>query len=73
MFEALAERANWLAGDIGADDFGKGLLAAGISRATIASWSSDPQVSCGGERGSLFDLLEDLDADDVLAKVSKIE
>eukprot|EP00934_Nitzschia_sp_Nitz4_P003781 Nitzschia sp. Nitz4//scaffold13_size275219//54968//56180//NITZ4_000850-RA/size275219-augustus-gene-0.253-mRNA-1//-1//CDS//3329535942//3771//frame0 len=76
-FEALAERSNWLGADVEADAFGKGLLAAGISKDTISTWSGDCQVAVEGETApgktmSVFDTLEDLDAEDVLAKVSKI-
>ena len=71
-FEALAERANWLGVDVEDDDFAKGMMAAGVSKETIAAWSNDPQATCGGETGSLFDFLEDLDADDCLSKCTKI-
>jgi hypothetical protein len=76
-FEALAERANWLGANVEDDTFGKGLLAAGVSKDIINKWSGDSQVSVEGEtaRGktmSVFDSLEDLDADSILAKVGKI-
>eukprot|EP00980_Cylindrotheca_fusiformis_P010872 scaffold2470_cov114-Cylindrotheca_fusiformis.AAC.1 len=76
-FEALAERCNWLGATVEDDEFGKGLLAAGVSKETIAKWSEDAQVSVEGETTagktmSLFDTLEDLDADSSLAKVAKI-
>jgi len=76
-FEALAERANWLGADIESDLFGRGLIAAGVSKATIEKWSGDALVSVEGETApgktmSVFDTLEDLDADAVLAKVGKI-
>ncbi len=47
-FEALAERANWLGKKVEEDDFGKGLLAAGVPKATIEKWSGDAQVSVEG-------------------------
>ncbi len=72
-FEAMAERANWLGVDVEEDSFAKGMMAAGVSKDTIASWSNDPQATYNGETGSLFDFLEDLDADDCLAKVKSIE
>ena len=72
-FEALAERANWLGVDPDDDDFAKGMMAAGISKQTISAWSDDPQATCNGETGSLFDFLEDLDADDCLAKCRTIQ
>ena len=76
-FEALAERANWLGADVESDQYGKGLLVAGVSKSTISKWSEDAQVSVEGETApgktmSVFDTLEDLDADDILVKVSKI-
>ena len=71
-FEALAERANWLKAPIEDDFYGRGLMAAGVPAATIAEWCNDPQVSYEGGKGSLFDLLEDLDADDVLKRAQKI-
>eukprot|EP00941_MAST-03F_sp_MAST-3F-sp1_P002346 g2346.t1 len=72
-FEGLAERNNWLGTAIEDDSFGKGLLAAGISKDTITGWFQDPQVKCADENGSLFDFFEDLDADSVLEKAKKIE
>ena len=48
-------------------------MAAGIDAKTIESWQEDPQVNCGGERGSLFDFLEDLDADDCISKSTSIQ
>ena len=56
-FEALAERMNWLKGDLTKDSFGAKLLAAGVSADTIKEWSVDPQV----KGKSLFDQLEDMD------------
>ena len=48
-----------------------------VSKATIEEWSGDSQVTVEGETApgktmSVFDTLEDLDADTSLAKVSKI-
>lgn len=76
-FEGLAERANWLGANVEEDVYGKGLLAAGVPKATIKKWSGDCQVAVEGETApgktmSVFDTLEDLDADSILAKVSKI-
>jgi len=76
-FEALTERANWLGKSVEEDSFGKGLLAAGIPKETITKWSTDAQVSVEGETKvgktmSVFDALEDLDADTSLGKVTKI-
>ena len=76
-FEGLAERVNWLGKKVEEDSFGKGLIAKGIPKETIAKWSEDAQVSVEGETKdgktmSVFDTLEDLDADTSLAKVAKI-
>lgn len=76
-FEALAERINWLGASLEGDDYGKGLLAKNLSKDIIATWSGDCQVSVEGETApgktmSVFDALEDLDADTILAKVDKI-
>jgi hypothetical protein len=59
-FEGLAERMNWLQADPKTDPFGRQLLAAGLDLDTIKSWSVDPQV----KGKSIFDQLEDKDADD---------
>lgn len=72
-FEALAERINWTGATISSDPFGRGMLAAGVPAETIKAWADDPQVSLGGQRGSLFDLLEDVDADTVLSMSAKIK
>ena len=72
--EGLAERANWLGADVAEDAFGAAMMAKGIARETIAKWSVDPQVTHPEEgRGSVFDLLEDLDADACLATCLRIE
>jgi hypothetical protein len=75
--EGLAERMNWLGVSLEDDDFGRALLAKGVSPHTIRQWAADAQVTVKGEttRGktmSVFDTLEDLDSDTVLAKVDKI-
>jgi hypothetical protein len=62
-FEALAERMNWLKGDLAQDSFGARLLAAGVSADTIKAWSVDPQV----KGKSLFDQLEDMDSQECVA------
>jgi len=77
-FEACAERMNWLGVELEDDAFGRGMLAAGVTKQTILKWSGDAQVSVEGETAagktmSVFDTLEDLDADTVLSKISKIQ
>ncbi|KAL1498532.1 hypothetical protein AB1Y20_013853 [Prymnesium parvum] len=71
-FEALAERLNWVGAKLEDDPFGKAMLAAGIPKATILEWTKDPQVTYEGKKGSLFDLLEDLDYDECLKKAQAI-
>jgi len=75
-FEGLAERLNWLGASVTSDPFGKALLDAGIPEPTIKAWSVDPQVTYGGPsmpiKASLFDSLEDTDADECLARCMMI-
>ena len=72
--EGLAERANWLKASVSKDSFGKAALAAGVPRKALDSWFVDPRVRVkGGEAGSVFDMLEDLDADECLAVMLTIE
>uniref|UniRef100_A0A7S4SLT1 Nucleoside-diphosphate kinase n=1 Tax=Ditylum brightwellii TaxID=49249 RepID=A0A7S4SLT1_9STRA len=72
-FEGLAEKANWLGGSIEEDSFGKALIDAGLTLDTIKEWSVDPQVELpGGGKGSVFDALEDMNADDCLKKLGEI-
>ena len=54
------------------DDYGRGLIAAGIPEETLKHWSGDPSVTFDGKAQSIFDLLEDLDADACLAKAAEI-
>ena len=76
-FEGFAERTNWLkdAYTFANDPFGKLLLAAGISEATLKAWSVDPQVLVpggGGKKASLFDQVEDMDVEDCVKKCVEI-
>lgn len=68
-FEGLAERLNWLKASVKDDPFGASLLEAGVDVETIEAWSIDPQVP---GIGSLFDHMEDCNADDVIAKAVAI-
>lgn len=71
-FEALAERMNWLGVKPEEDDFGRGMLTV-VPKPTLEKWTQDPQVSVGGGKpGSLFDALEDKDADVVLKVIRQI-
>jgi len=54
------------------DPFGKAMLESGIPKDTIMAWTKDPQVPHEGKKASLFDLLEDLDYDECLAKAQSI-
>lgn len=67
-YEALAERMNWLGVKAERDTYGKGLIAAGVPAATIAAWSSDPQV----KGASIFDQLEDLGAKECMEKAASL-
>jgi len=73
-FEALSELANWTGADVAAEPFGKAMIDAGISAETIKAWSVDPQVTLpgGDAKGSLFDSVEDMDADACLAKLVEV-
>lgn len=69
-FEGLAEKINWLKRPLEEDAFGQALLTAGLSKDTIKEWSVDPQVFLpGGNKGSVFDTLEDMDAEECLSKL----
>jgi len=71
--EALAERCNWLEAKAEDDVFGKELLSAGVTKDMIEAWRKDPKVSIAdGKTGSLFDQLEDLDADACLKKCAEL-
>jgi nucleoside diphosphate kinase len=70
-FEALVERMNWVNADVSNDSFGKRLLALGVPQDTVIEYSTDPQVAFSGEKSSLFDLLEDLNAEECAQKLAK--
>jgi len=76
-FEAMAERNNWMEVPLAEDGFGKAMLDAGIPEDWIKAGCVDPQVPLGdGNKGSLFDSVEDTNAADCLAKLvelSKVE
>jgi nucleoside diphosphate kinase len=63
-FEGLAEKMNWLKVLPERDSFGAKMMVAGISKDTIKAWSVDPQV----KGKSLFDQLEDTDADECIRR-----
>jgi len=71
-FEAMAERINWVGAKLKTDAFAQAMMAAGISEKMILAWTKDPQVPYKGKKGSLFDLLEDMDSADCLAKAADI-
>jgi hypothetical protein len=66
-FEGLVERINWCGTEIASDRFGEALLDAGVSAENIAAFTKDPQVTYEGNNTSLFDLLEDVNADECIA------
>ena len=73
-FEALSERVNWCGASFETDAYGRGLVAAGVDAKTLKAWAEDPQVKLpGGGAGSLFDVLEDLDADKCLETAQAIK
>ena len=73
-FEALSERVNWCGASFETDAYGRGLVAAGVDAKTLQAWAEDPQVKLpGGGAGSLFDALEDLDADKCLETAKAIK
>lgn len=73
-FEGLAERCNWLGAEVEEDPYGAALIAAGVPKEMIVEWSVDPQVTIDaeGNKGSLFDQLEDLNLDDCTAKAVEL-
>lgn len=71
-FEALVERINWVGADLQTDDFGKQVLGAGVPAYMMREFSQDPQIRYGGEKSSLFDLLEDLDARACAQKLGRV-
>jgi len=73
-FEGLAEKSNWLGIEVANDTFGRALIDAGISIETIKEWSVDPRVEQpgGAGKGSVFDALEDTDAEECLAKLQEL-
>lgn len=72
-FEGLAEKMNWLGKSINEDSFGKAMIESGIPIETIKAWSVDPRITIvDGSKGSVFDALEDLDADACLAKLVEL-
>jgi nucleoside diphosphate kinase len=71
-FEAMAERVNWLGQDMETDTYGMGMLAAGISKTMLETWSGDCVVNYEGKQGSIFDQLEDMNADACLARAAEI-
>lgn len=65
--EALRERAIWLGDDPRADDFGAALGS------RVEALIENPDVSMGGKRGSVFDLLEDVDSGEALDMLAECE
>merc|ERR1712086_830958 len=66
-FEVKSEELKKMVEDIDSD-------GNGISAETIKAWSVDPQVTLpgGDKKGSLFDSVEDMDADACLAKLIEV-
>jgi nucleoside diphosphate kinase len=74
-FEGVAERLNWLGKRCNQDSYCKALVRAGVKEATIQAWSVDPQVKidASGKKGSLFDSLEDMDAQACINKAKSLQ
>lgn len=72
--EGLVERMNWLRKNVSDDAYGKALLAAGLSKGRIREWSIDPRVKINKEKEmkSLFDALEEMDADECLEELVRL-
>jgi len=71
-FEAMIEKANWLGDNLQNDPIGASLVKAGMGLDAIRKWTADPPVMFDGHKQSLFDLLEDLDAQPCVDKAVKI-
>jgi nucleoside diphosphate kinase len=73
-FEGVAERMNWLEKKCEDDKYCTSLLRAGLRSEIIKAWSVDPQVKLeNGKKGSLFDQLEDLDAQACIDKAKVLQ
>jgi len=70
-FEGLAEKCNWLGATLDADPFGAAILAAGVAPEHAKAWTVDPVVpyDADGTKGSVFDALEDMDAEPCMRKL----
>jgi len=74
-FEGLCERMNWLGAKADSDAYGQALLKAGVTEQTIKAWSMDPQVKypAADKTGSMWDFVEDMDADKCLNAVKELQ
>eukprot|EP00811_Abedinium_folium_P007726 NODE_1712_length_2396_cov_33.546937.p1 GENE.NODE_1712_length_2396_cov_33.546937~~NODE_1712_length_2396_cov_33.546937.p1 ORF type:complete len:702 (+),score=213.87 NODE_1712_length_2396_cov_33.546937:140-2107(+) len=72
-FEALSEIMNWLSTPLADVPFGRAMLDAGVPQATIEAWTKDPTVTFNDKKTSVFDLFEDVDAPELLAKALKVQ
>ncbi|GMH86292.1 hypothetical protein TrVE_jg9123 [Triparma verrucosa] len=75
--EGLSEKCNWLGSSIDSESFGKALLFNGFDEQTIKEYCIDPSVEGakddGVGKGSVFDAVEDMDAEDCLRKLCMIK
>lgn len=72
-FEGLVEQVNWLGKSVEELPFGKALVDSGLSLKTIQEWSIDPRIRLtDGSQGSVFDAVEDMDANPCLAKLVEL-
>mmetsp|Transcript_17864 Transcript_17864/g.49539 ORF Transcript_17864/g.49539 Transcript_17864/m.49539 type:complete len:380 (-) Transcript_17864:228-1367(-) len=73
-FEGLAEKTNWLSANLKKDPLGKALLDAGLSKKTIKQWCLDPQIKVSDtETGSVFDALEDMDVEECIETLVRLD
>jgi len=73
-FEGVCERMNWLGVRCRSDAYCNALLHKGVKESTIKAWSKDPQVKYpSGKKGSMWDFVEDMDAQDCLDKVKELQ
>jgi len=73
-FEGLAEKMNWLEVDPASDAFGAFVLEeCGLAKDTLTAWTKDPLVAIDeSTKGSLFDALEDSDAQACADKIKAL-
>jgi nucleoside diphosphate kinase len=70
--EGMRERMVWIGADPYSTELAKALQEAGFTRETIGSWLENGEAELkDGRRDSVFDLTEDMDADEAVEKLSR--